>query len=680
MKSYLTSGTYDGVTVNGLIKDGALKSNYQPITDTFEFNYVPSTEGGFFDFDLYTNVFKSNEMLYMMNNYADKVPSGVRNLLVPQDLTPFISENGRVSAYVRFDWSNYLSLEGLSSNDYTQQSMSRSSLLTGMMPDISNTLDNVGEDLSFAETKGLESGVNITNWSCAFVKCDLSDKFYMSPKASGRNVKVFASTVTDIGSIAPVRQLFNEQTCEFETSFSYYLARYIPTRNDSGNNRTMTEFNKIYEPLFSGNLIDTRKQELDYNNVYALITLPGRPIPLKDIRFRDAVYFSQNPVKMKHILTQDTIKDPTNILGFRNPSFVKKPTNILRDYCSQFSANTLTKSFHIYKETMKGLTFGLPQRMHVAVPSPVYPDVVCISLESKERCYGPWITTLMNSGDLTPELAQDYGISQYRNIGGKLEYIRDENLAPWNYCGHDLMNEAGKLKASYGNSLMLHSERGGFVYADAPSGISIGRALMESGAYITSIDVSVSTAGIQTTVKLDSYTAQWGKLDRQKEIQISQISRERQKLRDTKNQFIRRGIGKSQTSINYGEILGSIEKSVDDTVNQVKYRVGSIQTEKQDRYRTSPGNPISSGAIYSHNFYVGNTNNFGITDEQGYHRDAQSAVVEPENKHDVIATRNPQAINGAVKMQIVNNEYRMSQYTVDSDLAAEQGWTTPVIS
>jgi hypothetical protein len=681
MKSYLTSGTYDGAIIRGMTKDGALKSNYQPITDTFEFNYVPSTEGGFFDFDLYTNVFKSNEMLYMMDNSPNKVPSGVRNLLVPQDLTPFISENGRVSAYVRFDWSNYLSLESLSSNDYTQQSISKSSLLDGMMPDISNTLDNIGEDLSFAETKGLESGVDIKDWSCAFVKCDLSEKFYMPPKTESKIVKLFGREVVDIGSIAPVRQLFNEETCEFETSFSYYLARYIPKQDDSGVNRTMTEFNKIYEPLFSGKLIDTRKQELDYNNVYALITLPGRPIPLKDIRFRDAMHFSQNPVKMKHILTQDTIKDATDILGLQQPAFVKKPTNILKDFkCSTFSAKTLTKSFHIYKEAMKGMTFGLPQRMHVAVPSPVYPDVVCISLESKERCYGPWITTLMNSGDLTPELAKDYGISQYRNIGGKLEYIRDENLAPWNYCGHDLMNEAGKLKASYGNSLMLHSERGGFVYADAPSGISIGRALMESGAYVTSIDVSVSTAGIQTTIKLDSYTAQWGKLDRQKEIQISQISRERQKLRDTKNQFIRRGIGKSQTSINYGEVLGSIEKSVDDTVNQVKYRVGSIQTEKQDRYRTSTGNPLSETKIHSHNFYLGNTNNFGITDEQGYHRDAQSSVVEPENKHDVIATRNPQAINGAVKTQIVNNEYRMSQYTVDSDLAAEQGWTTPVIS
>lgn len=680
LKTYLTSGIYDSNTITGMIKDGALKSNYQPITDTFEFNYVPSTEGGFFDFDLYHNVFKSNEMLYMMHNYPDKVPSGVRNLLVPQDLTPFISENGRVSAYVRFDWSNYLSLEGFSANDYTQQSFSTSGLLPGMMPDISNTLDNVGEDMSFAETKGLESGVDIKDWSCAFVKCDLSNKFYMPPQTKRIDVKLFAKTVVDIGSVAPVRQLFNEETCEYETSFSYYLARFIPKQNDLGVDREMTEFKKIYEPLFSGKLIDTRKQELDYNNVYALITLPGRPIPLKDMRFRDAMYFSQNPVKMKHILTQDTIKDPTDILGFKEPVFVKKPSNILRDYCSQFSAKTLTKSFHIYKEVMKGMTFGLPQRMHVAVPSPVYPDVVCLSLESKERCYGPWITTLMNSGDLTPELTKQYGISQYRNIGGKLEYIRDENLAPWNYCGHDLMNEAGKLKASYGNSLMLHSERGGFVYADVPSGISIGRALMESGAYVTSIDVSVSTAGIQTTVKLDSYTAQWGKLDRQKEIQISQISRERQKLRDTKNQFIRRGIGKAQTSINYGDIVGSIEKSVDDNINQVKYRVGSIQTEKQDRYRASTGNPLSGIKMHSHHFYVGNTNNFGITDEQGYHRDAQSAVVEPENKHDVIATRNPQAINGAVKTQIVNNEYRMSQYTVDSDLAAEQGWTTPVIS
>ena len=322
----------------------------------------------------------------------------------------------------------------------------------------------------------------------------------------------------------------------------------------------------------------------------------------------------------------------------------------------------------------------MPQRMHIAVPSPIYPDLVSLSLESRERCYGPWITTLMNSGDLTPELAQEFGLSQYRNIGGKLEYIRDENLAPWNFFGHDLMNEAGRLKASYGNSLMLHSERGGFVYADAPSGISIGRALMEGGAYVTSIDVSVSTAGVQTTVKLDSYTAQWGKLDRQKEIQISQISRERQKLRDTKNQFIRRGIGKAQTSVNYGNIIGSLEKSINDSMNRTKYKIGSIQTQSQDRYRTLPNNPSSTIQLNSHQFYVGNTDNLGIVDEQQFFQESQNAVVVPENQHDIIATRNPNAKNGAVKTQIVNNEHRQSQYTVDSDLAREQGWTTPVIS
>jgi hypothetical protein len=680
MKSYLTSGTYDNAPIIGLVKDGALKSNYQPISDTIEFNYVPSTEGGFFDFDLYDNVFKSNEMLNMMNNYPNKVPSGVRNLLVPQDLTPFISENGRVSAYVRFDWSNYLSLEGFSANDYTQQSISTNGLLGGMMPDIANNLDNVGQDLSFAETKGLESGVNITNWTCAFVKCDLSDKFYMPPKATRRNIKRFSREVIDIGTFAKPRQLFNEETCAYENSFSYYLAKYIPKPNDVGEMIPVTDFIKIYEPIFSGSLIDTRKENLDYDNVYALITLPGRPVPLKDMRFRDAMYFSQNPVKMKHILTQDIIKDPTDILGLKEPAFVKKPTNILKDYCSQFNANTLTKSFHMYKEAMKGMTFGLPQRMHVAVPSPVYPDLVALSLESRERCYGPWITTLMNPGDLTPELAQEFGLSQYRNIGGKLEYIRDENLAPWNFFGHDLMNEAGRLKASYGNSLMLHSERGGFVYPDAPSGISIGRALMEGGAYVTSIDVSVSTAGVQTTVKLDSYTAQWGKLDRQKEIQISQISRERQKLRDTKNQFIRRGIGKAQTSVNYGNIIGSLEKSINDSMNRTKYKIGSIQTQSQDRYRTLPSNPSSTIQLNNHQFYVGNTDNLGIVDEQQFFQESQNAVIAQENQHDIIATRNPNAKNGAVKTQIVNNEHRQSQYKVDSDLASEQGWTTPVIS
>jgi len=44
------------------------------------------------------------------------------------------------------------------------------------------------------------------------------------------------------------------------------------------------------------------------------------------------------------------------------------------------------------------------------------------------------------------------------------------------------------------------------------------------------------------------YTSQFGKLQKQKEMAISQMGRERQRILDEKNNAIRRGLGKKQTS------------------------------------------------------------------------------------------------------------------------------------
>lgn len=667
--------SYNGEDVNGLTTEGALKSNYNPISDKLYFNYVPSPQGGFFDFDIYSNVYGANETAWMLNNHATKMPSGVRNGLVPRDLTPFISEEGRVSAYVRFDYSNYLSFDSFNASDYTQQKLIYPGMIGGTIPDVSYSLDNVGEDMSFADTPYLESGkdINPENFTSAFVKCQLDEKYYMPPMSGQRTVALFGKEVIDIGAYSKPRMIFDEETCKMEPSFTYYLSKFIP-HPTAYSRFTMSDFEKTYYPEFSGSLINTNKNSLDTNNVYALITLPARPVPLKDIRFRDAIYFSQNPVKMKHLLTQDVIKDPSNQLGFQEPSFQKKPTNILRDLCEEFDASTLTKSFQIYKEVLKGATFGLPQRLHVAMPSPVYPDMVSLSLESKERAYGPWITTMMNSGGLSQELVQEFGLSQYRGIGGKLEFIRDENLAPWNYQGHDLMNEAGRLKASFGNSLSLHSERGGFVFADAPSGMSIARALKEGGSLVTSIDVSVSTAGIQTTVKLDTFTAQFGKLDRQKEIQISKMSRERQKLRDMRNQFIRRGIGKSQTSLNYGELIGAIENSVYDSNNRVRQRVANIRRIASSGYLPDKNSQAYGNNDYTYDVFNGNTENFGSVDEQQTANEAQFAAVKNDGENEVVATRDPEPAHGAIPIQFSNEVHRYTQYIPESEIAANQGW------
>ena len=114
------------------------------------------------------------------------------------------------------------------------------------------------------------------------------------------------------------------------------------------------------------------------------------------------------------------------------------------------------------------------------------------------------------------------------------------------------MNEAARMRTDFSNSLLLFSERGSFSYADAPIDVSLARALQELGPLVTSISVDIGAA-IKTSVKLDLYTSQFGKLQKQKEIAIAQISRERQKIIDQNNLLRRRGIGKGSANM---DIMG----------------------------------------------------------------------------------------------------------------------------
>ena len=94
---------------------------------------------------------------------------------------------------------------------------------------------------------------------------------------------------------------------------------------------------------------------------------------------------------------------------------------------------------------------------------------------------------------------------------------RPHKFAKWS-VGAYLLNEAGKVQANFSNSLLLFSERGGFVIPDAPTGIAIATALKVDatwqGPLITSLSVDVGQGGVKTTVKMDLYTAQFGKLQK----------------------------------------------------------------------------------------------------------------------------------------------------------------------
>jgi hypothetical protein len=503
---------------------GALNSSYNPITEKYNFNYQPDKQGGYVEFDLLSNIVNARYNL------------GISQGLVPQDMTNFINENSRICCYARFDNSQDLSFDLINKESFTQQV----AVAGNFIPDVTDILDNTKvEENKFQRFPNPTALTNSTPRpkSIAFVKCDVDENLYLVPPSTLQNIEVYGGKVRDIGKYSIPRKVFSTETCSYQPSFRYYEPHFVPNPGFSSN---VTRLDYVRDS--NGNII-TRTDLLDPNHVYALITLPSRVIPIGDARFRDGMFQQKNAQYIKHFLTMDVVRLPE----FNSPAFLNGPqTNLLNNpiYRSVIDPGALGGAIAAFKKSLDNLDTALPFRINQALPSPVYPDLVAIPLQSKERCYGPWVSSTLNGNA--------------SNIGGKIEFIKDENLTPWNFNGYDLMNEAGILQAQLSNSLLLSSERGGIVYSEAPSGISLGKFLQDAGPLVTNVSVEVTNTSISTTLKMDLYTANFGKLQKQKQDMISNISRERQKLKDERNALIRKGLGKNQKNTNYNLIYDQI--------------------------------------------------------------------------------------------------------------------------
>ena len=538
-QKFLNSGTVQPTGYTG-----QLYVNYNPISEKHEFNYEPAEAGGYFNFDLYQNTISPADMLAMSTTNYNAMPRSVVQMLVPQDLTNFMNDGGRISPYVRFDHSQFLALDNIGSDSFSQQTINAS----GMIPDVSESLDNIKpENNTFYSFPNPSAPTTPLPEQVAFVKCQLDSKLHMPPKFMTRSTHVFAQQVKDIGRWEKPRKIYREELCgKYVDSFPYYMAHYTPTTDASSEQVSILDFKHSYNSILSSNIIDTNFEQLDTDNVYALITLPGRIAPTTDARFKDGPAQQVNADFIKHYLTMDTVK---GLEGFDLPTFSRgRPTTIIDKLTGNVPNDIIIQARLIAKKAMESLSFaGFPQQINVVMPSPVYPDLVSLSLMSHERCYGPWISSQLDSK-----------AEVYANIGGKIEFIKDENLAPWNYDGYQLLNNAGKLQAEFSNSLLLFSERGGFVIPDIAEGVSLCRSLTQGGPLVTNITLDISSAGLKSTYKLDLYTSSFGKLQKQKQDEISKISRERQRLKDEKNALIRKGLGKSQRSVNYQTLYSQI--------------------------------------------------------------------------------------------------------------------------
>lgn len=493
---------------------GALDVGYNPITGSFVTNYSPAPQGGWVDYALFAN------------------NAHIKQALMPIDIEPVVDgRNNRFKCYVRFDNSQELSFGSVPRNSFVQQ------VVTGgqFVPDVNYQLDNTtnGAPASIDPDNPASSGPK----SVGFVAAQLEPNFYYAPRLLFTNALVHGRETEDIGKNSLPTRIAN---CDggFDNSFAAFTSDFRPVPPTSDSKREAMEEKE--EGSTSGippNVIGTKIEVLadgsssdeslkDTDHVYALITLPARITPTIDSRLRDGLLQQYNTEQVKHAMAQDVV---VGIPGFDQPAVAGTAKMTIDTLTLEPISNDARQAI---KQARANLAFGLPQSINWASPSPVFPDMVAIPLMSAERCYGPWTSST---------------IGAYTNIGGNIEYEKDENLAPWNYSGYDLMNQAGNLKAQFSNSQFLYSERGSFSIPDAPKGLSIGRYLIAQGPLVTNIGVNIdATGGIKTSCSMDLYTASFGKMQKQRENQIAQINRNKQKQVDEANLAARQGMAKSQ--------------------------------------------------------------------------------------------------------------------------------------
>ena len=550
---------------------GALKGNFNPISEKWDFNYQPSTQGGFFDFALFDRNLSFTESSSLEDS---ELPPGTQQQLIPKDLSNFVSD-GRIKCFARYDHSEWLDLSSVSKNSLTQQKIVAGAMVPDILEELDNTNPNPSKGATLDRIGEIQGGQELPP-SVAFVACEIDEKLYMAPKTHTSGVFVYGRKTKFVPNALP--PLPDGKKMKFQELLPIFTL--AENGGTDGTNVDNVDFKRIYNQGLNAYIVDTEKQNLDSEHVYALVTVPGRIKPTVESRYLDGVAYTQNPHKIKHSMTQDVTRGPA---GFdKPPPAVIKETPVMKVDCNDVPKVISTLSYAQKQQAIAVDNAGKGSRNPVVVaqsqPSPVYPDIVAIPLMSMERCYGPWRSATTNSilaGNNNPR-------DKFSDIGGKIEFLKDENIAPWNYAGYQLMNEAGKLQAEFSNSLLLFSERGGFAIPEAPTGVSLATALKSGGPLVTSINVDIGDS-ISTTIKMDLYTSRFGKLQKQKELAIAGISRERQKIIDRNNKAIRTGLGKASTGRDFlAPIRGigeALERVAESTSNSVQNHIELVSKQ-----------------------------------------------------------------------------------------------------
>jgi len=376
----------------------------------------------------------------------------------------------------------------------------------------------------------------------AFVKADLDSELYTAPPTISKTTFLTGNTYQYQTLKLPTRKIYDPEKCEQVDTVTVVARKYEPvaTAGPTINLQTI-DLDSLWDSNFSKNF---------QGGIYALITLPERAVPNQNSRFRDGMNMQVNTGNIYHYLQKDVVRGMPGLQnqtpGEPYATAINQIHDLDDDPAGSYGLAFRRSHQQAVRKALQGLTFDLTNRISIISPSPVVPDLVAIPLESQERNYGPWTSVF----------------EAYGQIGGKMDYIHDENLTPWTCGSYSLMDKAGKLKSEFGTSAKLMSEKGSFSYPFWPSGLTLGAALISGGPLTSDISTSVDANGVSTSVVMNTYTQSFGKLQKQREDQLKKLNRQKQKIDDLNNNLVRRNIGKGQDNASFKAAINDIKHLV----------------------------------------------------------------------------------------------------------------------
>jgi hypothetical protein len=531
------------------------------------FNYYPEPQGGWYPHNAMWSIVSQN--------------MGV----LPEDFAFLKNENGRIAPYVRFNNSENLDFSSISAGEMSKQKIN---LQTGkIQPDFINRENSYMEGARTARDiypPQRPASVKTTRM-VHFVKVDLAENYVIAPKFRFGTRHVYGRSYSYTTESSEPRKVFDPEDCKEKDSYRLLNRFYYPI---------VTSGQFPVKPY-----IDLDDPATDpRNGVYAVITVPGKVAAHVSSSFREGMDMNVQNVAVKHILQADVVR---GVVGFDLPP-INDQFPQERFWAQTLHPSGLSKDARaLIRKGYEGLTFSTTHRLNIASPSPVYPDLVVLPLRSEERCYGPW-SSISTDG-------ANYFLASGSQIGGKVEFVKDENLAPWNFGGYTFMSQQGIQSAMLGTSANILTERGAFSVAGVPSGLSLFDNLYTvRGPIITDISISFDATGAaKTNYRLDSYTVSFGKMQKQRSDQIKKLSRLRQQMWDQRNKEVRRRSGKNQTDGNFNAVL----KGLEGRMNMLQYNVNMYkQYENRDRdysihisRSVTKARDLKTGNKYNQNLY-----------------------------------------------------------------------------